>query len=413
MGKALLVFADTGAAASGEELNFFGAAPNGTEASTQYAATQDCTFSALGYLITSGGSGTNTLQFRDAGANGQQVATRAGPGAAADTTHTDVLSAADLFNVAHTDDGTSPVYRWVKCNVEFAVGHGNFHGSANYDGSIHDVPSATRFKCLSGLIGTDGVITEANVAWKTRAYDTFAALQVRVSANARINDTLIKGRINGGDATGTITFGAGETGLKQITGLGSITDGQTVAASIAMDIGVEDLLITFIGATLTSSTGSSETWCAQPGGVARAASATPDYYPIGGRLELDATETNVRIAPGFAGVAKNLRCYLSANTYSVDGTLKLFKNGVAVLTTPITLLGGAGWYENAVDTDAFDDNDELSFEIVGGTTGSITVEMIGVTFGPSAAAIGILRHPGMSGMGGGGYPGHPGYSGGM
>lgn len=389
MGKALMVSSKPqGGLQSGSFVNFFGfAAQDSVEASAQASCTEAAAFTGLGFRVLSGGSGTNTQKLRDAGADGQNTAAVAGTGTAEDTTNTDSLSAGDLFALGYTDTGTNSVIAWTKINVAMASGHGNFHGVAEYTGVVFDVASATRFIPLSGNLVTDGNATEDNVEWKTYAYDSWAALQVRVTANARTNDSTFKNRINGADGTGVITFGAGITGLIVDTGIGdAIAAGNTVNASITLDTGAQDLTVTLVAATLKSSTSKSEIWCGSHTGLSRAASATASYAPIGGYIP-DFTsigsDASARIKPGFAAVVSNLRCYLSANTYSVNGTLKLMQNGTAVITTDITLLGGAGWYENTTDTITIDDNDELSFEIDEGTTGSITIHSIGITFAPT------------------------------
>ena len=389
MGKSLIIGSCTAVAAgSGDELNFFGyGSDTATEARTQVSCTEAATFSALGAQILTGGSGDNTFRFRDAGANGNNVVTITGASRGEDTTNTDVLAATDLFNIAYTDTGTDSTMGWVKANVEFSSGHGNFHGVASYNGIVHDVASATRFLPLFGQFQLDGNDTEDNTEWKVRGYDSFEALQVRVSANARTNDSIFKNRINAGDGSALITFGSGATGLISDTGLGdAITDGQTVNASLTLNTGVEDLTITFVVGTLKSTSSKSETFIGIQSGQARTASATAHYFPIGGYLQsLTAfTEAQARIKPGFAAIVSNLRCYLSANTYTGNGTLKLYQNSNAVLTTTITASGGAAWYENTADTITIDADDELSFEFDEGTSGSITIHSVGITFAPVA-----------------------------
>jgi len=389
MGKALMVTQPSSAIASNQEFNLFGLnAPSLTEANAQVSCTEGAAFTGFAARVTSGNSGTATFQFRDAGANGQQVASISGTGVCEDTTHTDTLSAGDLFNIAYTDTGTDSTVLWAKMNVEFASGHGNFHGCMGPTAVVFDVASSTRYISYSGQAYADGTATEADAAWKVRGYDTQTALQVRIAANARTNDSTFKNRINGADGGASITFGTGVTGRLDVTGLtDSIADGDTVCASITLDTGVEDLTVSFVVGTFKSSTNESETFLGiwDSGGATRAASSTANYYPIGGRPIGSATDADIRIKPGFAGKATNLRCYLSANTYSGDGTLKLMQNGSAVITTTITASGGAGWYENSTDTVTFDDNDEFSFEIDEGTSGSITIRMMGMTFAPPSA----------------------------
>lgn len=393
MGKALLALAQNSTAAmvSGDEFNLFGSgARTATEANAQVSCTEDAVFSGLGARITAGGSGTNNFRFRDAGADGSQLATRAGTGNCEDTTNTDTLTAGDLFNIAYTDTGTNSTVSWAKMNVEMASGHGNFHGSMNPNGAIFDVASSTRYIGLSGSLFADGQATEAFVGLKMRGYATQAALQVRVTANARTNNSVFKNRIAGADGSATITFAAGVTGLVEVTGLtDAIADGDVVSTSIALLTGVEDLTVTFVIGTFKSTSNKSEIWSSHDAGLARAASATANYHPIGGRLFVD-TDANNRIKPGFAGIVTNLRCYLSANTYGANATLKLMQNGSAVITTTITASGGAAWYENTSDTVTFTDTDEFSYEIVGGTSGSITIRTIGMTFAPPAAGGGVF-----------------------
>jgi hypothetical protein len=387
MGKALLMASTAATLASGDECNLFGyGSDTTTESAAQASCTEAATFSNLRANVISGGSGTNNFQFRDAGANGNQLASIAGTGVIEDAVNTDVLSAADLFNIAYTDTGTASTISWIAGNIEFSSGHGNFHVGAAYGGVVCDAASATRFLPLMGSLGADGTLSEDGVEWTVRGYDSFEALQVRVTANARSNNSIFKNRINAGDGGGSITFATTETGLKTVTGLGdAITDGQTINSSITLGTGVEDLTVSFVGGTFKSSTNKSETFTFfRLNGLARTASATAHYVPIGGDFSVLTayTEAQARIKVGFAAVVSNLRCYLSANTYTGNGTLKLYQNGSAVLTTTITASGGAGWYENTSDTITIDDNDELSFEFDEGTGGSITIHSAGITFSP-------------------------------
>ena len=394
MGLSLLVSRGVSALASGEATNFVGnGSESGTEANAQISCTEGATFSLMGARIISGNSGTATYQFRDAGANGNQTFQITTTGTNEDVTNTDVLSAGDLFNIAYTDTGTSAGNGWIKGNVAFASGHGSFHGSASYSGTVYDAASSTRFISFYGDMIADGATTEDNSEFTVRGYDSFEALQIRVSANARTNDSIFRNRINGGDGTAVITFGSGATGLISDTALGdSITDGQTVNASITLDTGVQDLTVTCCVATLKSSSNKSETVAGSINGISRAASSTANYISIGGRITslTDLTEGDARIKVGFAAVVSNLRCYLSANTYTGAGTLKLYQNGVAVITTTIGAAGGAAWYENASDTITIDADDELSFEFDEGTSGSITIHSVGITFAPVAAPGGTI-----------------------
>jgi len=401
MGKALMVNSAAGIGlANGNESPLFGSDSfSSTEAHSQTSCSEAATFSNLAINVISGNSGTLTLRFRDAGADGQQVVSFSGAASSEDAVNTDVLSAGDLFNVSYVDTGTNSVTSWIKANIELSSGHGNIHGSGRGSGQVQDAPSSTRFHSLAGKIIADGSTTENNTEWLVRNYDTFAAMQVRVAANARLNDSIFRNRIDGGDGTGVITFATLVTGLIEDTAVGdAITTGQTINTSITLGTGVEDLSLTFIAATLKSSGNHSESWIADELGLARAASATAHYVPIGGWLGSFTayTEAQAAIKLGFAGTASNLRCYLSANTYASDGTLKLMQNGAAVLTTTLTAGGGAAWYENASDTVSFDADDVFSLEFdEGGASGSISLQSAGITF-QAAAGGGAIGYWGRS-----------------
>src|SRR3990167_7181990 len=216
MGKALLVSRQASALATGQECNLFGfASDTATEANTQASCTEDATFSNLRVNIISGGSGTNNFRFRDAGADGSELASRSGackgkdktnrdvlfvPSAIPaplleDTTNTDVLSAGDLFNIAYTDTGSNSTIAWIVANIVLSSGHGNLHGAAGFGGLVFDTASSTNFIPLSGSLTADGSTNEVLTTLKVRAYDSFEALQVRVTANARLNTSSFRNRI--------------------------------------------------------------------------------------------------------------------------------------------------------------------------------------------------------------------------
>jgi hypothetical protein len=395
MGQALMVWRKVSGAAitSGVEFTMMGTGDASAEGSVQASATEAATFSNLRGNIASGGSGTNTFQFRDATANGALVASRAGTGIFEDVTHSDLVDAAALFNVAYTDNGSNSACTWVSANVSFSSGHGCFHGSST-NGIVLDTASSTRFLQLGGAFRADGESTEANVQWKNRGYSSFEALQVRVTANARTNASAFRNRINAGFGSLQCDYAAGVTGLVSDTSpADSLAAGDLINASITLDTGVEDLTVTIVAATLKSSDSKSETWAQSAAGMARAASATATYQPLGAALGEEApTEANSKIKVGFAARVSNLRCYLSANTYGGAGTLKLYQNGSPVLTTTIGASGGAAWYENTSDTIDIDADDELSFEFDEGTSGSITIQSVGITFAPIPAPTGHQVH---------------------
>ena len=381
MGKALIAGMHGLTLVTGEEW-LLGMAFNGaTEAQSQYQATEQATFSGLRGVIASGGSGTNTFRFRNNGADGNQVQAVVGAVAFEDTTNSDTVSAGNTFNGGYTDTGTDSLVRTIAVNVAFASGHGNFHTVSGAANVVMDVASSTRYLPIQGACAADGTATIANAQYKVREYTSIEAFQVRINANARLNNSVFSVNVNGVDTGTAITFATTVTGLQVVTGMGiSLSPGDLVCISMTLGTGVEDLSFGFAGVTMKSTANASAAGFGTQAGSARAASATPDYYSFG--TGGSTTETSTAVKVGFAARCTNLRCYLSANTYTGAATLKLMVNGAAVLTTTITASGGAGWYENTTDTANIDADDVVSFEIDEGTSGSITIHQIWITFGP-------------------------------
>ena len=394
MGKALLVTTG-GSVASGNETNLFGNSSNATETNSQYSATEGADFTGLGYRIASGGSGSNTVRFRDNGANGQNVAVRSGTGTADDTTHTDTLTAGDLFNLAMTNTGTNPIYSFVRANVEFASGHGSFHGALTPAGVVCDVASSTQYLPINGNLSSDGNPTIAQVQWKNRGYTSLEGFQVRVTANARVNDSVFSININGSDVGTPITFSAGATGLQTVTGMGiGLADGDLVCVSMALGSGVEDLTVSLVGATMKSANGESEVCAASQSGTNKSASGTPSYFAPGGGALSNSAEANTQVRVGFAARVRNFRCYIRGNTFTGDGTLTVRVNGVDRISITIPAGGADGWLENSVDTYDIAATDVVQYKLVGGTSGSIWIHSIGITFGSPPVAYDIDADPG-------------------
>ena len=389
MAKSLIVHQSATSIPSGEFINVPGYQFTSAEIATEYAVTHDCTFSNLRGHITSGGSGTNTLQVRKNAADVNLVAAGVGAGALSDLTHNDSFVAGDLLSLSHIDTGSSPEYRHVTLNVEFDQTTGTYFRNSFGPSVVFDVPSETRFIPVTGRLAADGTATEAHAQIKLRGYSKVDAFQVRVNTNARVNDTVLKLRLNGADITAsTITIAAGTTGLFMATSINAaIADGGLLCAAIVTGTGVEDLNLDFLGVTLLSASDATEVWAVSVAGTSRTASATPSYYVPGGGLQTRTDTTGTGIIPGFAADCTGLRIYLSANTYSANATLKLFVDGAdSGFTTTITA-GATGWLENAVDTETITSANAICFEVVGGTSGSITILAIGVTLEQPSGAV--------------------------
>lgn len=383
MGKALLVNSITGPLTTGDDFSMFGADNASSEGLMQVLALADLTLTNLRAHIVSGGDGTNNFRMRVSGADGNLLATRAGPGTAEDLVNSDTVLAAQNFNVGYTDTGTDSVVEWCSVNMELASGHGCLYVTTANANIVHDVASSTRFLCLGGFMATDGNATLSNCQWMVGAAYTMTAWQVRAQTNARLNDSTFRVNVNGTQVGTAITFATTETGTKSATGMSvAIAKDDLVAYDITLGAGVEDLNLNFVGSLLTSAEGKSECFAAaNGGGTNRTASATPTYYRIGGQQTQTTLEADARIRPGFDAKVEYPRLNVTANTYSTNASFEILKNGVSAINLTITA-GATGWISDDALFTNINDTDELSISITGGGTGSITFRSHGFTFAP-------------------------------
>lgn len=407
MAKSIIVGATGTASATNTFLGPCGAgAGYATEIDQEYAITHSCQITNLRRFISSGGSGSNTLKSRKNGADGNLIVTASGTGAAVDTTHTDTFVPGDVWAFGITHDGTDPVYRISSCNVEMTGQTGTFFRSGASTPTVLDLASTTRYFSISGFMQSDGVSSEVNAQWRNRGYSQLSAFQVRISANARVNDTTFAIRVNSSNVA-TVVVAAGQTGLFLVTDIAqSLATGDLLSIAATTGTGIEAITIAHVGATLLSSSNATECFAATPNSVSRTASATANYMTLGGGVSVSATSpTGLNITPGFATDVRNLRIRVNLNTCTSDVIVTLFVNGVSSgMTTTITA-AGTGWFENTVDKVFIDADDEICLEIVGGTANSLTITAVGVTLAvPTPVNPSVTTKPRLSGGGMGSGP---------
>jgi hypothetical protein len=379
MGKSLVTWDGGGAGiSSGSFTGIGGSGDFSGEARAQYYISEAATFSYLQALISSGGSGSNTITFRDTGVDTSLTATRSGTGDLSDTTNSATVAAADLVSVAFTDTGSAPVYSFLAAVVSFSSGHGSFHQSQNGP-IIYNVPSSTRFVPVNGVSLADGTATEADAQFKNRAYTSWESLQVYVTANARVNTSTVNNRINGANGAASISIGAGVTGMLTDNTVGdTLAAGDLLCASVVLDTGVENLRITSFGATFkNSSLPKCDVVTQTIGGVARTASATESYATYAGGIRVR-TQTDSAIPAPYAFKLSNPRMYLSANTYTVNASYKIYKNATASITVTLTA-ATTGWFEDTTNTIDYAVGDTFYYGLVDGTSGSARATAAAVT----------------------------------
>ncbi len=345
------------------------------------------TFSYMAHNRRTPGSGSSTTRLQVNGSNVTSVVTQSATGYLEDTTHTDTISANDTVQTAFTDGSTNPSYSLVKLVFGASSDTICYH-IASGDVTNYDAASSTRFIKFAGQQVADGSTNEAQQQLKMRAAGTVESFQCNVTSNARVNTSTLNIRVNGSAVNGTLSIGAGVTGrIVDDSNTDTIAAGDLLCAGITLSTGVEDLNLGNVACMVRTTTGASDLWYEPENFVGRNASATANYMPVGGCWIIGNTsEGAASLKPGFNCTISNLRTYISSNSYSGSSTIKVMKNGSAVLTLTINA-GATGWQENTSDSVSIAAGDTISYECVGGTTGALVFRHIGIKISDDAAVL--------------------------
>ena len=406
MGRALHCYSkDTNVNVNGDESQLVGAGSSTTEADNDMSWRHAGTFSLLGRNCGVSSGVSNLIRLRVAGANGTNVADGGGTGWVQDLTNRDTIAANTLVNYTYgTSGGFNATYGATVISFEASSGHVSYAGAGRVTGFVYDVASSTRFLRFAGELVADGETVEANCQLRNKTGTRLSGMQVNVLGNARLNDTVIRSRINGVDGNQVITIPAGGTGLFiDTSNTDTIAANDLYCASITTGTGIEDLTINFVAVGVENASTHQNELALRSGIAARGASATEHFLPLGGHWNPTRTVTYISLKPGFNGTVSNLQCYISANTYTGSFDLNVQLNGVDALTLTVAA-GQTGWKENT-GSFVFAPTDELRLSIVGGTSGSITIQQMMTTITDLTPSIPVP--PPGKGKGGKGTGGGP------
>jgi hypothetical protein len=327
------------------------------------------TMSKLLLYVTTGSSSGNTtyLTYK----NGTQVnltitvPTNA-TGLFSDITNSDTFAVGDRFEIGGklSAGSVATVVRSVALKYEPSSGN-----AFAYNWAAPGSAASTNFMPLSGNL--NGTATEANNRSLMRAAGTLRRMSVYVQNNTSTTTTTFRTRKNGANGSQVITFAASTTGRFTDT-----TNTDTVASGDIFNY-------THTGSNATPGVGASmsftvsgTTWDlvnSYPS-TTRGASATPTYISMD--KGTSTTEANKRMyfPPGEGVKITRPRVYLSANTYAATATIQGQINGSAGSTLISITNGVTGWFEDTTNADNVPGDNYFSMAIVGGTSGSITIE---------------------------------------
>ena len=352
--------------------------PTGTEANNQIKIRAGGTIQGLGVLSTVAAT-SYTATLRINGANAANTVNASGIQTVSDTTHSDPIAVGDLVCTTYTSVSGAAV-----ATVVFAVFRATGNHTALYFGQTNSVvtttASATRF-CPYSRSGNPSA-TEANVQVKLRAAGTIKNASIFVSANATTGTSTYTNRVNGVNGALTIAIGAGLTGLFEDTthsdtvASGDLLCGQFVTGAT----GGVSYNVFGVHFEAAAATGPANDVFGYASSATLAASGTGTAYLIAGRIAAFG-ETFQAFPVGYAVQISNLRIFLSANTYAANATFTLRKNLADAPNSTVSLTAGVtGWFEDNTHSDLYAATDIVAVQIVGGTSGSITIQTVATTW---------------------------------
>ena len=219
---------------------------------------------------------------------------------------------------------------------------------------------------------------------------TSQRLAAHFSANLNSGAVTIRSRVNSANGSQSITFSAGETGLKEDTShTDSLTNGDEFALSLTTAVGGSGAITAYLlSCWMTSSDGRWEAVAGSKTGRT-VTSATVYYSGIMGRMLLQTPESNVSDRIGFGADLTDFRCYVSANSATTDSVANV-RVEAADSALSVTYTTGQTGLKTDTDLVAVATDDLITYSYTLGTSGSITYDYLAVTgWDRGLTAIGI------------------------
>ncbi len=363
----------------------------GVDANTQIAASINRFSCEISTNTLS--TATTTFRVRKNGANGMGlISVAAGvTGDFSDQANVDSLAVGDRFNVSVAVDAggaNSIIVRGIKGAFFANTGHAVIKGSGALSQTSMAIigASTTRWFPINGLqdspAGTNG---ENNSECRLDAAGTLRDFQMYIANNARTTTTTFRIRKNNANGNQILSILAGTTGWFQDTSnTDAVAAGDDFAIQYTTGTGTE--IITEIGAAVmfTNSTADTNDTSAQTAnGVLRNPSGTPTFYPfIGITTNGQASEANATLRHDFNVVTSRMRIYISQNLSTDAVTMTIRKNSADGNQTLSITASTTGLFQDVTNTDSFDSDDTMCYQLVGGATSTIRLTQFGILEDP-------------------------------
>lgn len=234
--------------------------------------------------------------------------------------------------------------------------------------------SATNFFCANGQLDTTS--TEAQAKLRIKGSFTATNFYTHVDSNARTTDTTFTTRKNGGTGGQTLTYTSGQTGSKEDTsGSDTLVDGDDYNYAITTGTGTEAISIRVVCTRLVNTSSQFILMSGSAAGQAQAFNVTNYFEPGGSALSVGTTEATFQMLSRLNFTARELQCYVSANTIATSATVVTTRvNGAGSVLTISIAAGATGLQADSTNVAAINaGTDELSHQVVTpNTSGSLT-----------------------------------------
>lgn len=358
-----------------------------TEAKRQFIARDSYTLSKLFVRVTANTiTASSTVRSRVNTANGNQsVSIGAGTtGTFQDTLNSDTLVDGDLFNYQAVGGATGT-------NLTFTVMSFCLQTVSNntpiFNGHCEQLIDAasTRYMPIGGQqrYSPDSA-TEVNAQYTFRVVATLSNLRSRIGANSITATTTIRTRVNGADGNQSLSIPASTTGVyEDAVNTDSVVSGNNVNLQIVAGATGNNLLPTYF--QLKSTSAGRQVIAAKTNAGSQSYNTTR-YGVIEDTLPpTETTEANVQVITEIAFTAKNLFVRVTANSVDATTTVALRVNGASSALLVSIATTATGTFEDS-DTVPIAVDDLLDNMVaVGGSSGSITITIIGFELAQPAA----------------------------
>lgn len=291
-----------------------------------------------------------------------------------DTTHTDTIAAGDLMSIQSITGATGVIQPSVIslyfANTQSSEAVTKLAAAGSSVAVAFNIASVSRFNHLAGNISVVG--TEVGGAQnRIPKAGTLKNMSVNVAANARVNDVVLKSRINGADGTLLITIAAGTTGIfEDITHSDTVAEGDLADTAHTYGAGTDSISYWYFALDYVAASNQRFTLLNNAGSAVIPTTAVTNYLHMGGGIGSGATEADRQIRPREAITLTNMSTLIVANTITASSTLKLRKNGADGNLLITVAASTSGTFNDSSNSDSIAASDDINYQLITGATGT-------------------------------------------